>query len=441
MQRQTDGRRRTRLFSVPIRTVGALALLLGLMLSWPSGGSSARAVLARTHTGPRHGGQTGTITERATLQQLFSATTVQAAWFAPQFLAQVPLKVIQQLDDQLPRALGPFQGVIPVPYQSYYATYQQGLIRVTTIQLDAHGRILSLQINGRPLSLALLILQITGPKLSKDRVLIAGYHTYVSCQGTGRPTVVLESGLGDDSGPWGSVIPAIVKTTHVCFYDRASTGGSDARPGPRTSATIARELHALLTREGIAGPYILAGHSIAGYHMRVFASLYPSAVAGMVMVDSSHPDQVARFLEVLGPRRPNEASDVAAYRQALTSLNNPLNNPEHFDIPGSAAQVRAAGTLGSIPLVVLTAGHSGLPLKRPQPLEAAWRGMQEEMAGLSTDSVHVLMPKSGHYIQVAYPKAVIAAIQQVVTAVRMQGRLPACTTIFPALGGACFPAL
>ena len=427
MQRQTDGRRRTRLFSVPIRTVGALALLLGVMLSWTSGGSPARAVLARTHTGPRHGGQTGTITERAALQQLFSATTVQAAWFAPQFLAQVPLTAIQQMDAQLPRALGPFQGVVPVPYRSYYATYQQGLIRVTTIQLDAHGRILRLQ--------------ITGPKLSKDRVLIAGYRTYFKCQGTGRPTVVLESGLGVDAGVWGKVIPALAQTTHVCFYDRASTGGSDARPGPRTSATIARELHALLTREGIAGPYVLAGHSMAGYHMRVFASLYPSEVAGMVMVDNSHPDQFARFREVLGPRRPDEGSGVAALRQLLTRVNNPLNNPEHFDIPGSAAQVRAAGTLGSIPLVVLTAGNSGLGLKRPQPFEAAWRGMQEEMAGLSTDSVHVLMPKSGHYIQFESPKAVIVAIQEVVTAVRTQGRLPACTAIFPALGGACFPAL
>jgi pimeloyl-ACP methyl ester carboxylesterase len=174
------------------------------------------------------------------------------------------------------------------------------------------------------------------------------------------------SGLGDDSGVWGNVSPAITQTTHVCFYDRASMGGSDARPGPRTSATIARELHALLMHEGVAGPYILAGHSIAGYHMRVFASLYPSAIAGMVMVDSSQPDQFARFLEVLGPRRPDEASDVAALRQALMNLNNPLNNPEHFDIPSSAAQVRAAGTLGSIPLVVLTAGKSGFALKRPQ---------------------------------------------------------------------------
>ena len=93
------------------------------------------------------------------------------------------------------------------------------------------------------------------------------------------------------------------------------------------------------------------------------------------------------------------------------------------------------------PLVVLTAGNHGLPLKRPQAMEAAWRGMQEEMAGLSTDSVHVLMPKSGHYIQLESPKAVIAAIQEVVTAVRTQGRLPACTTTFPALGGTCFPAL
>src|ERR671937_2717558 len=309
----------------------------------------AGLLIALWSTGLAHGGQAvygsqahsrqmGTITERTALQRLFSATTVQAAWFAPQFLAQMPLTAIQQIDAQLPRALGPFQGVIPVPYHAYYVTYQQGLIRVTTLQLDAHGRILSLQ--------------PTGPGLAKDRVLIAGYHTYINCQGTGRPIVVLEAGLGDASEVWGSVIPALVKITQVCLYDRASMGGRDARPAPRTSATIARELHALLRHEGLAGPYILAGHSIAGYLLRVFASLYPSEVAGMVMVDASHPDQSARLLEVLGPRRPNEASDVAALRQLLTRVNNPLTNPEHFDIPGSATQVRAAGTLGSIPLVV-----------------------------------------------------------------------------------------
>src|SRR2546423_6219593 len=140
MQRETDRRRRTRLFSVPIRTVGALTLLLGLMLGWTSGGSTARGVLARTHTGPHYGAQAGTITERAALQRLFSATTVQAAWFAPQFLAQVPLTAIQQIDAQLPRALGPFQGVSPLPYQSYYVTYRQGLILVPTIRRAARGR-------------------------------------------------------------------------------------------------------------------------------------------------------------------------------------------------------------------------------------------------------------------------------------------------------------
>src|SRR5919199_2100457 len=314
-----------------LSTFGALAglALVLAVAGWTSGGSPARAVVARTHTGPPYSGQPSTITERAALQRLFSATTVQAAWFAPQFLAQVPLTAIQQIDAQLPRALGPFQGVVPVPYHSYYVTYQQGLVRVTTLQLDAHGRILSLK--------------ITSPELSKDRVLIAGYHTYVKCAGTGRPTVILESGLGDDAGVWGNVSPAIAQTTHVCFYDRASMGGSDARPGSRTSATIARELHGLLRHEGVAGPYILAGHSIAGYHLRVFASLYPSEVAGMVLVDSSHPDQFARWLEVLGPRRPNEASDVVAFRHLAASMSNPLTNPEHFDIPHSAAQVRATG--------------------------------------------------------------------------------------------------
>ena len=65
----------------------------------------------------------------------------------------------------------------------------------------------------------------------------------------------------------------------------------------------------------------------------------------------------------------------------------------------------------------------------------------EELAGLSSDSVHVLIPKSGHNIQLEDPQPVIAAVREVITAVRTHRRLPSCPETFPALGGVCFPAL
>jgi pimeloyl-ACP methyl ester carboxylesterase len=50
------------------------------------------------------------------------------------------------------------------------------------------------------------------------------------------------------------------------------------------------ELHTLLTNTGIAGPYVLVGHSFGGLYTRVYANQYPDEVAGMVLVDASHPD-------------------------------------------------------------------------------------------------------------------------------------------------------
>jgi len=93
---------------------------------------------------------------------------------------------------------------------------------------------------------------------------IGGYRLKVNCIGTGSPTVVLESGLGDMSVEWTRVQPEIAKFTRVCSYDRAGYGGSDAGPLPRTSAQIARELHTLLRNAGEEPPYLLVGHSFGG---------------------------------------------------------------------------------------------------------------------------------------------------------------------------------
>jgi pimeloyl-ACP methyl ester carboxylesterase len=154
----------------------------------------------------------------------------------------------------------------------------------------------------------------------------------------------------------------------------------------------------------------------------------------MVMVDCSHPDQIARLLEVLGPKRAGEPASLATLRQVITDPSVP---DEQFDFGTSAAQVRATGALLSIPLVVLTAGNHQFP----KALEAAWRGMQEELAGLSSESVHVLIPNSGHFIQEEYPQPVIVAVNEVVMAVRTHQRLASCTQTFPTLGGVCFPGL
>jgi pimeloyl-ACP methyl ester carboxylesterase len=124
---------------------------------------------------------------------------------------------------------------------------------------------------------------------------IGGYKLHIFCEGRGSPSVILDSGLGDTFVSWQKVQPEIAKFARVCSYDRAGLGYSDSSPHSRTSKVIAEELHALLHRAAVPPPYILVGHSMGGFDVRLFASLHPGEVAGLVLIDASHPDQEKRF--------------------------------------------------------------------------------------------------------------------------------------------------
>jgi pimeloyl-ACP methyl ester carboxylesterase len=115
---------------------------------------------------------------------------------------------------------------------------------------------------------------------------VGGFRLHIQCVGEGSPTVVLDAGLSGSSLDWSLIQPELGHTTRVCAYDRAGMGWSDPGPQPRTPRQIADELHTLLTNAGIAGPYVLVGHSLAGKNVRLFALSHPDQVAGMVLVDA-----------------------------------------------------------------------------------------------------------------------------------------------------------
>ncbi len=129
---------------------------------------------------------------------------------------------------------------------------------------------------------------------------VGGFRLHINCTGTGSPTVVIESGLGDWSATWGWVQPEVAKTTRVCTYDRAGMGWSETSPEPRTAREFAKELHTLLAKANEPGPYVLVGHSLGGYTVRVYAHDYPAEVAGVVFVD-------AQNLSVSGSASPDQA--------------------------------------------------------------------------------------------------------------------------------------
>lgn len=275
-------------------------------------------------------------------------------------------------------------------------------------------------------------------------------YMHINCTGEGTPTVVLDSGLGDSFISWQKVQPQIAKFAHICSYDRAGIGYSDASPRPRTSKVIAEELNSLLHNAGISPPYILVGHSMGGYDVRLFASLYRSEVAGMVLVDASHPDQEKRLpVELSGmeaswlreaeflefampfgiPRLLGLCDENARVRAAECNFHTAREGVKEMKaFPESAAQAAASGLLGDLPLIVLSHDpdrpSADLPADLVKPTNDAWEKMQVEMAHLSTRGQQIIARNSGHYIQMDRPDVVIDAVRNVAD----QARAPQVVT-------------
>jgi pimeloyl-ACP methyl ester carboxylesterase len=243
--------------------------------------------------------------------------------------------------------------------------------------------------------------------------------------GSGSPTVVLESGLGAESAWYGPVQETVSRFAHVVRFDRAGKGRSDPAPPPRTSADMAADLRTLLADAGIPGPHVLVGQSVGGLNARVYAARYPEDVAGMVLLDSMHEDQFAALGPMLPPPFPGEPAELTGLRQFWTKdWTDPTKNAEGIDFVASRAQGHAVTTLGDLPMVVLTADYENARDLRAAPADfrrawaARWWELQARLAALSSASAHRLVPGSGHFIQRDAPDAVIAAIREVVAAIR-----------------------
>jgi hypothetical protein len=122
---------------------------------------------------------------------------------------------------------------------------------------------------------------------------VGGHSLHLHCTGSGSPTVVLQPGGGEMSSNLGWIAPAVARDTRVCVYDRAGRGWSEPADTTQDATQIATDLHTLLQRGNIPGPYVLAGHSFGGLYVLTFAARYPTEVVGMVLVDSTAPKSAA----------------------------------------------------------------------------------------------------------------------------------------------------
>jgi pimeloyl-ACP methyl ester carboxylesterase len=253
-----------------------------------------------------------------------------------------------------------------------------------------------------------------------------GRSLYLECVGSGSPTVVLEAGFGADTFAWRDVQPEVGRSTRTCAYDRAGAGNSVAPPGVRDARDEIADLRRLLGRARIEPPYVLVGHSYGGVLARVFAHLYPTETAGLVLIDTMGRDGRRRQLAIW----PRSQSPEIRRGLATTMMGG-------VDLAAGEALASRVRTLDDMPLAVITAGREDNFPRTPVPLGRAlkrlWDRMQDELAGLSENSVHVVALGSNHDVpssRSGQPSVVIRAIQAVVSAARDHTRLPPCRRLF-----------
>lgn len=272
---------------------------------------------------------------------------------------------------------------------------------------------------------------------------VRGHRLHLHCAGSGTPTVVLQSGLGETEDYWGWIWPDVASDTRVCMYDRPGRGWSDPASTPQDGVAVAVDLQTLLTRAHEPGPFVLVGHSSGAQYVRIFAGRYPELVAGMVLLDGQPADAfeglpsyplfygvfqrvfavlptlarlgVGRAVVHAPPALPAHARATYRVHHASPRFYRSLRD-EFDELPASLAQARSVQSLGDRPLVVVTASQHAL---------AGWLPLQDRMATLSTDSSHRIVPHTHDALitdQMA-ARTSIQAIHDVVQAVRSNATL------------------
>lgn len=256
-----------------------------------------------------------------------------------------------------------------------------------------------------------------------------GHEVHFDCRGSGSPTVVFLNGHPEEASNWDTVFDKSARITRSCEYDRYGMGLTATygriSDKARDALDQERELDQLLKNGEIPKPYVFVGHSWGGALGRLYAGTHDD-VKGLVFVDSVVPGQEAALSAAVPPKR---AGEPALFTQRRDYRNgNPLADPENLDWGKSLVEAGAVTSLGERRDIVITGGKTWFgDLEFETPV---WMRLQNTLAALSSDSVHVVATKSSHMVQLDAPDLVLTSIRAVVTAVRNNERLAACTAIF-----------
>lgn len=225
------------------------------------------------------------------------------------------------------------------------------------------------------------------------------------------PPVVFETGLGGTLAWWREVYPPIAASATALAYNRAGVGASEAVASVRDGRHVVQELRELLADQGLAPPYILVGHSLGGLYMQWYARHYPQEVAALILVDSTHPAQL---------KGPGAIENWPFWLRWLFDLWLPITaERELAALDRTGDEVLAAPAYRNGPVIVLSAAQ---PLADRSELADDANRKRQDLARLYPGSIQIWVD-SGHAIPLERPEAVVAAIRDVLEAVRSEAGL------------------
>ncbi len=288
----------------------------------------------------------------------------------------------------------------------------------------------------------------------KKDVVLGDLRFEYAVKGAGNPPVIFVTGLGGEMDTWQPVFDSVSEFTTALVYDRSGYGESGKPAGslkktvkgevakealetaldvvvpgvstavtigtmafhaaddskPRTGAEIITELHEILAKADIKPPYILVGHSLGGLYVSLYARHYPLETAGVVLVDSMHPEQIERCKEYL-PQKECDPKFYPWWVRMLISISPGVIKREMEGMSETGKQIRAAGPMPHVPVVVISHGKkSGEDIER----ERMWDVLQKELADEADSAKHIIAGKTGHNIQKDEPDLIVNAIRDMV---------------------------
>jgi pimeloyl-ACP methyl ester carboxylesterase len=243
-----------------------------------------------------------------------------------------------------------------------------------------------------------------------QKLLFKGHHLAYQCQGSGSPTVVLESpGAVSAAEAYRGVAATLARTHKTCIFERLGLGRSDPLP-PGWLQTVkgrSEELDALVRQESSGAAVVVVGYSLGGMVARHYAATQPQRVAGLLLVDAVHEDWMAELESKMDPQ------DWTRVQDALQWFRQRMG----YDHGASQAEVKATTLPENLPVRIISRGQPYLRVRFigiSEPAVTLFNEshdrLQAQMLGLTSRTSRVVAQRSEHLVIESAPELVLSEL-------------------------------